>query len=392
MALPSVKDEVRVQVRILIAQDCHDVLQLYLDSLRQLVDDLPTPEQPHVSCFMAQRGIDATAENGDFGPNGKNLLKRWVREDRCMFVAETDGQIVGCCAVCRGSNCNEIANVDCTSYSIWRLAVDRRLRQSNVKAKLMKVVDSWARAAGGKEITIFTGSPIDSRFYIAQMGYLKDSGSNLHRKFFVTVRRLAHRDCKDVARIWAEGLQQTVDADPSFAEPMHRLAVNALAPGGSVGPNGSNLMANWSGEDRCMFVADLRGQVVGCCGVKRGSTSHEVEPLTSSQYSVWRVSVDKKVRCCGVGRSLMRAAEAWAQTAGGTEMHLVTGNLIARRFYQCLGYSCMDEESAWLRKPLDINGSCSPLLHGVKALVPSCRYPVAQELQVTPELLTGQTS
>lgn len=278
------------------------------------------------------------------------------------------------------------------SYSIWRLAVDRRLRKSNVKAKLMKAVESWAQAAGGKEITIFTGSPIDSRFYIAQMGYLKDSESNLHRKYFVTVRRLAHPDCKDVARIWAEGLQQTVDADPSFAEPMHRLAVNTLGQRGSVGPNGSNLMANWSGEDRCMFVADLMGQVVGCCGVKRGSTSDQVEPLNSTHYSVWRVSVDKTVRCCGVGRSLMQSAEAWGRTAGGKEMHLVTGNLIARRFYQRLGYSCIKEGSAWLRKALDINGNNCSLLNGAQTLGPSCRHPFAQELQLTSAPSTGHAS
>ena len=92
--------------------------------------------------------------------------------------------------------------------------------------------------------------------------------------------------------------------------------------------------------DRRMFVAELRGEVVGCCGVKLGIseggpelTLPTPEAKTDACSSVWRVSVSEGARRHGVGKALMDAAEGWAVQAGSSRMLLVTGNSIASSFY-----------------------------------------------------------
>ena len=90
--------------------------------------------------------------------------------------------------------------------------------------------------------------------------------------------------------------------------------------------------------------------VVGCCGVKMGTSETQPGPETDVG-SVWRVSVDASARHSGVGRALMEEAERWIVTEGKKNMNgssnsdnkimkmqLVTGNGMAADFYKAIGY------------------------------------------------------
>lgn len=162
----------------------------------------------------------------------------------------------------------------------------------------------------------------------------------------VIVREYRDADGPAVCEIWTAGLSQTAEAASCVMRPiwscmLDRLAAKATAAGGDIGVNGSNISAHWGNMvDRRMFVAELRGEVVGCCGVKLGIREGGPElPLPTTDAtpdacsSVWRVSVSQRARRHGVGKVLMEAAEAWAVQAGSTRMLLVTGNSIASLFY-----------------------------------------------------------
>jgi len=156
---------------------------------------------------------------------------------------------------------------------------------------------------------------------------------------------------------------------------MDKLREHATSEDGDVGPDGGNLANCWmERDDRVMLVAELvvakvdtfssdtidttasdpanineataKGKVVGCCGVKMGTSETQPGPETDVG-SVWRVSVDALARQKGVGRALMDEAERWVVTErkkknGGnnniTKMQLVTGNGIAADFYKAIGY------------------------------------------------------
>jgi len=154
---------------------------------------------------------------------------------------------------------------------------------------------------------------------------------------------------------------------------MDKLREHATSEDGDVGPDGGNLANCWmERDDRVMLVAELvvakvdtfssdtidttasdpanineataKGKVVGCCGVKMGTSWTQPGPETNVG-SVWRVSVDASARQRGVGRALMDGAERWVVTEvknGSTnkimKMQLKTRNGIAADFYKANGY------------------------------------------------------
>jgi ribosomal protein S18 acetylase RimI-like enzyme len=194
----------------------------------------------------------------------------------------------------------------------------------------------------------------------------------------LSVREYADRDGPAVCAIWTAGLSQTGEAAGCLMRPLFdcmlgRMAAKATAADGDIGPSGANIAAHWGAAgstmaDRRMFVAEIAGEVVGCCGVKLGLKEGGSElPLPTPaerasgadiHSSVWRVSVSDRARRRGVGQALMDASEAWAaQQAGANRMLLVTGNSIASRFYcdRC-GYrktsACEKPHGPWHTKEL----------------------------------------
>mmetsp|Transcript_39143 Transcript_39143/g.71728 ORF Transcript_39143/g.71728 Transcript_39143/m.71728 type:complete len:201 (-) Transcript_39143:430-1032(-) len=173
------------------------------------------------------------------------------------------------------------------------------------------------------------------------------------------------------------GLSQTTDAcqwtiTKRLVGPMmEKLREHATSDDGDIGPEGGNLAKCWmERDDRVMLVAELivakddtfsdtmdttssdpantdattKQKIVGCCGVKIGSSETQPGPEIDVG-SVWRVSVDASARQRGVGRALMDEAERWVlaeekKNGGGSKMkmQLVTGNGIAAHFYKAIGY------------------------------------------------------
>ena len=91
-----------------------------------------------------------------------------------------------------------------------------------------------------------------------------------------------------------------------------------------------------------MMVAEICGEVIGCCGVKvgtkEGGPTAIIRQAVESRCSVWRLSVAVSARHHGVGTALMEHAEEWARHVGATEMWLMTGNKAAGQFYERIGY------------------------------------------------------
>jgi len=94
------------------------------------------------------------------------------------------------------------------------------------------------------------------------------------------------------------------------------------------------------------FVAELDGRVVGCVGVLAKHTLYKeatggVASSGAGDASLWRLSVDSRLRRQGVGHALVAAAEAWGAAHGCTRVSLVCGNPRSKRAYHRLGYVAM---------------------------------------------------
>jgi ribosomal protein S18 acetylase RimI-like enzyme len=179
------------------------------------------------------------------------------------------------------------------------------------------------------------------------------AGPNSKKSAVVIIRALQDSDKADVARIWADGLEQSRSAVPWFLgswfmKGMHDMRDLSLSDAGDIGPNGTNVLDTYDGkEDRCMFVATTGEDppvVVGCCAVKKGMDDKKEEP-NSEIGSIWKMSVDEKYRGYGIGTKLMSACEGWSRAHGCTRMGLWTINPVAASFYiNRMGYKKTTEE------------------------------------------------
>ena len=187
----------------------------------------------------------------------------------------------------------------------------------------------------------------------------------------IRIRPMIPNDAPHICQIWCDGLDQTTEACQwniskyLVSHMMNKLKEHATSNEGDVGPDGSNLVKHWMDKpDRIMLVAECtddvndgdkdvidKRRIVGCCGVKAGTSESEVCPETDVG-SVWRVSVDKSARNMGIGKALMAEAERWVSDKGCTKMQLVTGNRIAANFYKSIGYHKIN----WILDALDMPG------------------------------------
>ena len=219
----------------------------------------------------------------------------------------------------------------------------------------------------------------------------------------IKIRRLNEHGGEDgpsVAKIWKDGLQQTIDESSwpfriFFTYLFEKEVQSTLGPNGDIGPDGSNLYKFWIGVQddgntnnnnniiknpnptSDFFVATINNKVVGCVGLKVGQTSlkHHCESTTTEVkeddkeeedvvvvnnnntdestttttfVSVWRLSVDENYRRLGIATKLMETCHTWAKTKYDrvddygapkiTHMKLITGNPVAIKFYLKLGY------------------------------------------------------
>jgi GNAT superfamily N-acetyltransferase len=111
------------------------------------------------------------------------------------------------------------------------------------------------------------------------------------------------------------------------------------------------LQDKWQKEGSSQFfVAEREGILLGCVAIKAVHTLHSerkpgVETLLN-EASVWRLSVAKEARKCGVGKLLMQAAEQWAAQNGCKCVSLITGNSESKRFYERLNYNAESYDRA----------------------------------------------
>jgi ribosomal protein S18 acetylase RimI-like enzyme len=101
------------------------------------------------------------------------------------------------------------------------------------------------------------------------------------------------------------------------------------------------------------FLADMEGQLVGFLSLK---------PHTPYSAEVYVMAVHPLFHHCGIGRSLMRAAEAYAKEQKIEYMQVKTlgpsrpddGYARTRAFYEAMGYRPMEE----LKQIWDENNPC----------------------------------
>lgn len=162
------------------------------------------------------------------------------------------------------------------------------------------------------------------------------------------IRPLQPQDAAQAAKIWVDGLQQTIDQvedgkrkgeiSKFFKESVNKECTE----GGCVGPFGEGLVDFWNCDSNCccMFVAMRDATVLGLVGVKRGMDYTKFPAAGDDDYqtfSIWKMSVAE--RRTGVGRKLMQTAEDWVrQRADSQKIRLFTGNPIAAKFYLSVGF------------------------------------------------------
>mmetsp|Transcript_32469 Transcript_32469/g.53694 ORF Transcript_32469/g.53694 Transcript_32469/m.53694 type:complete len:213 (-) Transcript_32469:1214-1852(-) len=173
----------------------------------------------------------------------------------------------------------------------------------------------------------------------------------------VIIRSIEPRDAPQAAKVWSDGLDQTIDAAPadqreSYEGHITKMREEAFAEGGSVGLEGCELVDFYchdlSGKDDkdCrMFVAVRENggddaTVLGLIGVKRGM--HHKDILTDQEknaedyglFSVWKLSVANNGRRLGIGKRLMDKVEEWVKGCPDAKaIRLFTGNSAAADFY-----------------------------------------------------------
>ena len=158
--------------------DASQVCQIWINGLEQTVDSKWWPTQPLWRLLFNHMAKQAIQENGDIGPNGKNVSTYWCEdiENRYMLVAEKNvivgenfgrGTVVGCIAVVRGINSGISLNVDSTEeiFSVWKMSVAEESRRNGIGARLLTAGEEWAVAHGCKRMRMITANPVASRFY-----------------------------------------------------------------------------------------------------------------------------------------------------------------------------------------------------------------------------------
>lgn len=171
-------------------------------------------------------------------------------------------------------------------------------------------------------------------------------------EFAITIRPIEPEDAAQAAQVWADGLQQTIDAvspekRPDYIQFFRESVKKELADNGMCGKEGNGLVDFYRNgqSDCCMFVAVRNDKVMGLVGVKRGIKYTEFPTAKTehdySVFSIWKLSVATAGRRLGIGKQLMDAAEAWVrQQECAKRIQLYTANPVAAQFYTSdkLGY------------------------------------------------------
>eukprot|EP00111_Clytia_hemisphaerica_P012558 TCONS_00036914-protein len=151
--------------------DAKRLTEIWVDGLRQTVDSQWWWKRVYWRELFSQYAKDATAVDGDMGPEGTNLEKSWCfdEENVQMLVAELIFQdpklahlLVGSIGIKRGYEHSK----DGTIFTIWKMSVDINYRGYSIGGKLLLEGEKWAKQKGGTKITAASMNPIASKFYL----------------------------------------------------------------------------------------------------------------------------------------------------------------------------------------------------------------------------------
>ena len=122
------------------------------------------------------------------------------------------------------------------------------------------------------------------------------------------------------------------------------------------------IAALWSVPSSSFFIAENQdGKIMGCCGLKFLHTlapgvkdDHHPsirllltkEGSTSTEASIWRLSVANFARRKGVAQLLVKNIELYAKSRGATHISLICGNPDSVKFYTAQGFLPETQERA----------------------------------------------
>ena len=131
-----------VIIRPFRSDDADAVQRLFLEGQRDFMEG-------HFPAETAQQALDDyihSALTGDLADITATYLER---SGSNFWIAEQDGQPIGCLGVYRRSD---------AEAEIRRVAVDRNARRSGVASRLMDQAEAFCRAAGYARIILWTAS------------------------------------------------------------------------------------------------------------------------------------------------------------------------------------------------------------------------------------------
>ena len=110
-----------------------------------------------------------------------------------------------------------------------------------------------------------------------------------------------NEDAAALTKIWVKGLDQTSNAKwwitrQWWKDVFDKYAAKATSGDGDMGPDGSNLEKQWCLDEtnRIMLIAEKISpeslpQIVGCCGVIRGTDSSPKQiDKKETTFSIWK--------------------------------------------------------------------------------------------------------
>ena len=172
--------------------DGADCCRIWIAGLEQTCEQSNFIMRPIFRSAFAGMARKMTSPDGDFGVDGENIERNYFADhsDRIMMVAvltttadspsgesggnsasvtvSVSGRVVGCLCVKRGTSesLSEIAHESETVFTVNRVSVDASARNLKVGTKLMNEAEKWAKARGATKMSLHTGNPIASKFYV----------------------------------------------------------------------------------------------------------------------------------------------------------------------------------------------------------------------------------
>ena len=146
------------------------------------------------------------------------------------------------------------------------------------------------------------------------------------------IRQARSDGLKDIARLLVSGDREHASAMPYIFNNRESL------------PRAEAILSRLKDDDAAVFVAEVENQIVGIIHLE--VQSEEGSPGEQQRDHGWVLTVDVEPshRRGGIGRTLMKVAEEWAQSKGVDHLEFMVWefNISAIRFYSELGYTIIN--------------------------------------------------